>query len=122
MRYVRIYADDLGETHFEDVELHGTTRQSPVSTGISEYADAIPVEAAVFRRVVAAHPAEPHVAPCRQFAVHLEGRTEVEVSDGEVRLFGPGDVVLLEDTVGKGHVTREVGGGPRTSLFIELRA
>lgn len=122
MRYVRIYADSLGDTHFEDVQVSGVTKQSPVSTGVSEYADAIPVRAAVFRRVVEAHPAQPHVAPRRQFAVHLEGRIEVEVSDGEVRTFGPGDVVLLEDTAGKGHVTREIGSGPRTSLFIELPA
>ncbi len=120
MRYVRIYTDEAGETHFEDVSLAGDIRRSPVSSGVSEYAPPVAVRAAVFRRVVLAHPSEPHVSPRRQFTVHLEGRTEVEVSDGQVRTFEPGDVVLVEDTTGKGHITRELDDGPRTSLFIEL--
>ena len=120
MRYARIYTDEAGETHFEDVALSGDIRQSLVSAGVFEYAEPITVRAAVFRRVVTAHPGEPHVAPRRQLVVHLAGRSEVEVSDGEVRAFGPGDVVLVEDVAGKGHITRELGDGPRTSLFIEL--
>jgi len=36
----------------------------------------------------------------------LRGVCEVRVSDGEVRSFGPGSVVLLEDTVGRGHFSR----------------
>jgi hypothetical protein len=39
----------------------------------------------------------------------LSGELEVEVSDGEIRRFGPGSVILVEDTSGKGHVSRVVG-------------
>jgi quercetin dioxygenase-like cupin family protein len=39
----------------------------------------------------------------------LSGEIEAEVSDGEVRRFGPGAVILLEDTSGPGHITRVVG-------------
>ena len=60
----------------------------------------------------------PHNAPRRQFIVHLEGAVEVEASDGERRRFGPGDVVLVEDLEGRGHVTRWVGEGPRRTLFL----
>ena len=35
----------------------------------------------------------------------LNTRPAVQVSDGEVRHFGPGDVVLVDDTTGKGHVS-----------------
>jgi hypothetical protein len=59
--------------------------------------------------------------PRRQFIVHVEGEVEVEVSDGEVRRFSPGSVVLVEDTHGTGHITRPVGGMPRTTLFIALQ-
>jgi hypothetical protein len=31
---------------------------------------------------------------------------EMETTDGTVKRLGPGDLVLLEDTSGKGHVTR----------------
>jgi hypothetical protein len=37
-----------------------------------------------------------------------------------VRTFGPGDVVLLEDLDGTGHVTREIGDAERVTMFIEL--
>ena len=36
-------------------------------------------------------------------------------SDGEVRSFGPGAVLLVEDTSGKGHISR-VKRGERGSL------
>jgi quercetin dioxygenase-like cupin family protein len=39
----------------------------------------------------------------------LAGELEVQVSDGMVRTFGPGSVVLVEDTEGKGHISRVVG-------------
>ena len=32
------------------------------------------------------------------------------VSDGEMRAFSPGDLIVLEDTAGKGHSTRVAGG------------
>jgi hypothetical protein len=45
----------------------------------------------------------------------------VEVSDGEIRRFGPGDVTLVEDVTGKGHITRSLGGGERMTLVAPLR-
>ena len=47
-----------------------------------------------------------HPAPRRQFSCNLAGEVEVTASDGETRLFLPGDVLLLEDTTGKGHKTK----------------
>jgi hypothetical protein len=120
VRYTRIYADIGGDSHFEDVQVTGVVRQAPTSMGVSEYADPIPARSVVLRRVVRAHPEEPHVAPRRQFLLNLRGIVEVEVSDGEVRRFGPGDLVLVDDTTGIGHISREVGDGERMSIFIEL--
>ena len=48
------------------------------------------------------------------------GTVEVTVSDGEVRQFGPGSVALLEDTVGKGHVTHAVSDHGAEAMFIHL--
>jgi len=36
----------------------------------------------------------------------LSGNIEIEVSDGEVRKFGTGSLILGEDTIGGGHITR----------------
>lgn len=121
MHYTRIYATADGHSHFEDVAVAGEVRPSPVSSGVSEYGHPIPATAVVLRRVISAHPPEPHVSPRRQFIVNLEGSLEVETSDGEVRRFGPGTCVLLEDTHGIGHITREIDDGhERVSMFIQL--
>ena len=120
MHYVRIYSDADGETHFEDVTLPTERRQSPVSTAQAELAAAIPTGEATFRRVVVDHPPEPHCAPRRQFVINLAGTSEVTVSDGETRRFGPGAVVLVDDLTGKGHLTRRVGETPRETLMLTL--
>ncbi len=60
-----------------------------------------------------------HNAPRRQFVVTLAGEVEIVASDGEVRRFGPGGVMLADDTTGNGHVSRGVGA-ERLSLFVPL--
>jgi hypothetical protein len=120
LHYVRIYADQEGETHFEEVTLEVQARPSSDSSDPGELASPIPVQAAIFRRVVGDQPPEPHVAPHRQFVIHLAGETEIEVSDGEVRRFGAGAVVLAEDVTGKGHITRRIGDTPHETLFVRL--
>jgi hypothetical protein len=118
--YVRVYADADGETHFEDVRLPRERRESPTGT-IDEVTAPITVEGLVFRLVVSeASDTEPHNAPRRLFIVQIDGSVEVEVSDGEKRVFGPGSVLLVEDMTGKGHTTRSLGVGPRATLIAAL--
>lgn len=42
--------------------------------------------------------------------IYLSGEMDFEVSDGEVRRLMPGSILLLEDTTGKGHVSRVIAG------------
>ncbi len=120
--YLRIWTDEKGETHFEDVVLDGAERGSGVSSARSLYAPLIPTEGVIFREVVQEHgQAEAHPAPRPQFVVHLEGEIELEVSDGEVRRVGPETVVLVDDTTGEGHITRSLGATPRRTLMIPLQ-
>ena len=115
MRYFRIYADEQGESHFEDVEVpfSGRSRESELS-------ELIPASGVIFRRSPADQYIDWHPAPRRQFVVTLSGEAEVEASDGEVRRIGPGTVMLAEDLTGKGHITRGVGAAERISIFIPL--
>ena len=52
--------------------------------------------------------------------IMLQGEVEIETSDGTVRRLGAGDILLAEDTTGKGHRSRSVGTGPRQSVFVTL--
>ena len=118
--YVRVYADASGESHFEDVFLPSEQRSSPTGT-VDALTAPLRTDGVVFRAVVSeASDTDPHNAPRRLLIVQLDGTVEVEVSAGEVRRFGPGSVLVVEDTAGKGHVTRNVSGGVRSTLVAEL--
>ena len=106
---VRVYADSLGESHFEDVSWDLVE---------AEFAPpAPPLLVSEFMRstafgIISAAPGwfgEWHPAPKRQLTIYISGRVEATVSDGETRIFGPGDITLLEDTTGKGHRSKVVG-------------
>jgi hypothetical protein len=117
--YVRVYADDAGESHFEDVWLPAERRSSP--TGTVEAVAPLDVAELAFRVVLEeASDTVPHNAPRRLLIVQLDGTVEVEVSDGERRVFGPGSALLVEDTTGKGHLTRSLSGRPRSTLIATL--
>jgi|SRR5579883_2888209 quercetin dioxygenase-like cupin family protein len=115
MKYVRIYADEQGESHFQDVEVPLTNRR-----GASALSEMVAVQGVIFRRSDPDEYVDWHHAPRRQFVVTLSGEAEIEASDGEVRRIGPGFILLAEDLTGKGHITRAVGGKERLSLFIPL--
>jgi len=61
-----------------------------------------------------------HTGPARQFVITLSGNSEVEVSGGVHVVAGPGHINLIEDTTGKGHITRNFGPDDRIALTIPL--
>ena len=54
----------------------------------------------------------------RQLVVGISGRVEVTAS-GETRTFGPGDVILVEDTEGVGHSSRSAEGFLAAFIALE---
>ncbi len=116
MRITRVYADERGDSHFgeRDVELRD-------AGPIGHLSDAIAATAVIFRHNDAGYDYDWHVAPRRQYVVLLDGSPiEIETSDGDRRTFGLGEVLLLEDTTGKGHRSRHLEPRERRSLFIAL--
>ena len=61
-----------------------------------------------------------HPAPRRQYIVNLDAGVKITASDGENRLIGVGEVILVEDTTGKGHLSDHVEGKIRHSIFIPV--
>jgi hypothetical protein len=115
MRVVRIYSSQDGESHFEDLDIR-LEEAGP----IGRLSDAHPVESIIFRENSPDYNFDWHNAPRRQFIVLLDGNIEIEVSDGEVRQFSGGDILLAEDVDGKGHRTRTTDGRARRSVFIVI--
>lgn len=115
MRITRIFTGDDGESHFEDVEL---TLEDRGRVGrISRPLEATGI---LFRVTDGSYDLDFHPAPRRQFVINLEGWVELETGDGTTRRLGPGDILLAEDTTGRGHKSRAVDGQPRRSIFVTL--
>ncbi|MQG73886.1 MAG: hypothetical protein FI680_03805 [SAR202 cluster bacterium] len=112
-RKVRMYAGSDNRSHIEDlapdIELGPAATKSGGSAGSLEF---------VYQP--AGYTIPMHPAPRRQYLITLQGRSEVEIGDGTIQSFGLGDVMLAEDTHGKGHITRVVGSLARISAQISL--
>jgi hypothetical protein len=115
MKYTRIISDRDGDSRFEEVDV--TLREKGQIGALS---DKIPVKGLIFRETPADYDYDFHHAPARQFIVLLDGIIEIEVSTGDKRIFKQGDILLVEDTSGKGHRTKSLNKKVRKSLFITL--
>ncbi|MFQ3546885.1 MAG: hypothetical protein SNJ56_00975 [Termitinemataceae bacterium] len=115
MNISRIWADAAGESHYQDIKV-------PYSTvnALGKLSDPIPVTSMILRENEPGYDYDWHTAPRRQYIVMLAGFVSIQVSDGETRTFGPGDIVLVEDTTGKGHKSWSPDGKSRKSIFLPL--
>jgi hypothetical protein len=119
-RYVRLYSDDRGESHFEDVEIDLKPTAFAPPAPPSHLSAPYPASRCFFLGAEAKWTGEWHPSPATQFMIILSGQFEVEASDGEKRTFRVGDVLLLADTNGKGHFTRDSGRGKATVFVVQL--
>lgn len=120
MDYTRIYRGMDGKSHFANVSADlSPTDFAPPAPPIN-LAAPIEAERTVFCQFPAGWVGDWHPSPHRQFYFQMSGELEVQVGDGEVRRLSAGSVVLLEDTSGKGHVTRVVGASGVEAVFVQL--
>ena len=68
----------------------------------------------------AEHDIDWHPAPRRQYIINLDAGVKITASDGESRVIGVGEVILVEDTTGKGHLSQHVEGKIRHSIFVPI--
>ena len=120
MRYVRVYADPTGESHFEDVDVPLTAADFAPPAPPAYLSSYTPTTRCAFIVGPAGWYGDWHPTPRRQFFVWLSGETEVRTSDGAVRRFGPGSVVLVEDTGGRGHQSRVVSTEEARHFVVQL--
>ena len=114
MKLTRIYTGDDRQSHFEDIEYDLTES----SEGL--LSDPIPATGMMLRETAADYHFDFHAAPRRQFVINLDASVELEVGDGSKRIIGPGEIILVEDTTGQGHISRTVDGKARRSVYVTL--
>eukprot|EP01121_Diplochlamys_sp_Union-15-3_P012488 TRINITY_DN3745_c0_g1_i1.p1 TRINITY_DN3745_c0_g1~~TRINITY_DN3745_c0_g1_i1.p1 ORF type:complete len:445 (+),score=77.41 TRINITY_DN3745_c0_g1_i1:50-1336(+) len=114
VKVTRVYADEEGNSKFEDIVF-------PLSkkTEIGNLSEPQPARSITFRYTGPEYNHQ-HNAPKKQYVLLLDGGVEITISDGTKRAFKTGDILLMEDTKGKGHTSKTIDGNPRKSVFIEL--
>ena len=120
MRYVRIYADQDGESHFEDVSVkfYAVNLLPPAPpVNLAGFQGAKQVS---FLREEPGWHGAPHTAPSPSLYFLLEGELEITASDGETRRLGPGAILRTDDVTGKGHATRVVGDNAALLGVVQL--
>ena len=120
MKVVRVYSDPEGETHIEEVEVPLTAVNFAPPAPPINLSALSPASQYGFMSAPPGWDGDWHPAPVRMLTIYLAGEVEVEVSDGAVRRFRPGDVTLAEDTSGNGHRSRVVGSRDAVLAMVQL--
>ena len=115
MKIHNLYVDDKGESHWRDVEVEyaETTRAGRLSKRLA-------ATGIIFREVQPDYDLDWHPAPRRQYIINLDAGVQITASDGEARKIGAGEVILVEDTSGKGHLSKALEGKVRNCIFVTL--
>ena len=113
MKIVSVYSGPDGESHFKDIELTFKKER----TGSASMTKPVKATEVFFRKAEGNDDVDWHTAPWRQLVIVLKGELEIEVADGSKRRFGPGDVLLAEDTAGHGHLSHALN---RTAIYIPI--
>ena len=131
LSFTHLWADAKGVSHFRDETMSfEAARPENPTAGTSartnpdpEALVALPLRGATgatFLYLKRAAVEDWHRAPRRMYLIAVQGMSEVTAGDGEVRRFGLGSIVLMDDLTGKGHVTRAVGNVDHIALTIPV--
>jgi quercetin dioxygenase-like cupin family protein len=112
----RLYTGPDGQTHFEETEAKFTLG------GNNEVFKLMAITGAELHRAAPGTVIDWHTAPRRQYVITLSGQGEIEVAGGKKFTVGPGHIDLVEDTTGKGHITRVIGNEDRVTLQLPVSA
>jgi hypothetical protein len=115
MKIHNLYADAKGESHFRDLDIEFVE-----STRAGRMSKRLPANGIIFREVQPDYDLDWHPAPRRQYIINLDAGVQITASDGESRKIGAGQVVLVEDTHGKGHLSKALEGKLRHCIFVTL--
>jgi len=111
-----LYTGPDGQTHAEETEAKFTAGNA------NEVFKLMAVTGAELHRAAPGTVIDWHTAPRKQYVITLSGQAELEVAGGKKIAIGPGHIDLVEDTTGKGHITRVTGTEDRVTLQLPVSA
>ena len=115
MRIHNLYEDENGVSHFRDIEVEWAEQRN-----FSKYSARLPATGIIFRETAGDYDLDWHPAPRRQYIINLDAGVKITASDGESRVIAAGEVILVEDDSGKGHLSQSVGSAMRHSIFVPV--
>ena len=118
--FVTVAMDASEKSYFADTQIPLTLKEFAPPAGLIGVAALQDAESLVFTSLPARWDGRWHPAPRRQFVFLLTGTIEIEVGDSTRRRFSDGDIILLEDTAGRGHYSRVIGETPVSMAIVGL--
>lgn len=104
LRYIKVWSDEHGESHFSDLEVERLLEWDGRVTRLM--------------RVPAGHASDLHPEPAPTLATAISGAMIITTSDGASRTLQPGTAMLFVDTRGVGHSFRN---GPDEAVLMIAR-
>jgi|SRR5437660_7836896 len=118
--YTRLYADEQGESHFEDIKVDFTSTDYAPPAPPLNLSVFTPATQFGFMSAPANWSSDWHPSSARNMFFVLSGEWEVTASDEETRRFPAGSALLVEDTTGKGHLSRVISPTDSLAAFVQL--
>ncbi len=116
IKITRIFSDKNGDSHFQDVfqpMLYPIGNKQRITKTIENNG----VKLFEFAHDFSCNW---HLSMQRCYYIYLMGSQEIEVSDGEKRIFQTGDILLAEDTFGRGHRSKSITNTTGRAIIILL--
>jgi|TARA_B100002003_G_C13883217_1_gene431047 quercetin dioxygenase-like cupin family protein len=115
MRIHNLYEDEDGQSHFRDIEVEWVEEGRG-----GKLSERMPATGIIFRQVPPTYELDWHSAPRRQYIINLDAGVQITASDGEARIIGAGEVILVEDINGKGHLSKAIDSQIRHCIFVPI--
>jgi mannose-6-phosphate isomerase-like protein (cupin superfamily) len=118
LNYTRLGVNDSGETYFEEESIELNLWPSGLAmVSLTEPSESI----RYFKATPGWQMLDLHYAPKRQYLLVLQGVLEIHTSTEQIKQFKQGSILLVEDTYGKGHRTRNAGNEDLVLVWVGVQ-
>jgi|SRR5690625_880352 len=115
VRCVRLFTDEHGQVQAQEGVLQYETAERGDYTTRTFSAKQV-----FYRSTPAGGASDWHLDPTRQFVITLQGHLSFETEAGQTFELQRGDVLLTEETAGKGHRWNMLGDEPWVRVYVTL--